>query len=216
MKQDISSKNKSSNIILKIGITYIVPIFLVVIGAFIVMLYCWNYLFGKLYFGEGSLDSINKSYAAESQRASYNMNGKEIIKPYMHEKFAKIDIGTIGLYADIYEGTLEKSLEMGIGRNVRGGMPGEGRNCVLKGYRSGEFAKLKDVKIGDEVKIETEYGKYYYKVVKMDIINIDQLETMDYFGKTEKLTLCTGYPFEALGKEQQEYIVSCEFLRVEI
>ena len=50
MKKNDGSKDKSSNIVLKIGITYIIPIFLAICGALIIFTDLWKQTFRRFYF----------------------------------------------------------------------------------------------------------------------------------------------------------------------
>lgn len=211
MKKNDGSKNKSSNIVLKIGITYIIPIFLLIFGLILISSQAWRMLFERTYF-----ISQDKSDSITLERMAYNINGKEVAKPYIMQKFASLTVDSIGINnVDIYEGKDDQSLLKGIGHDIGSNMPGENMLCVLTGYRNVYFGKLRNIEKDDEVKIETSYGTYYYEVDNIDVTDRDIFDFINYFEKGEKLVMYTQYPFESVGTTTQLYVVTCRFMRVE-
>ena len=215
MKQDESSKNKSSNMVLKIGITYIIPIFLAVFGAVIISAYGWNYLFGRFFMPKGTFAEKNTS-SQQVERATVVINGKTIYRPSLGEKIAILKIDSLDVDFNVFQTSVQGDTEKGIAHNVFSMLPGEGGNCVLEGYGAKGLSKLENINKNTEINLETSYGKYCYKVLSTDIINKDDEDSViDYFGKGEKLTIVAGYPFNAIGEAPQSYVVTCEFIKVE-
>ena len=213
MKRNDSShkKSKSSNIVLKIGITYIIPIFLAICGATIISIEGWNALFERCCF------SPNKtSETADIKLAEYTINGKAVNKPFLCQQFATVSVNSVGINeANVYEGYKEKTLKLGIGHNIASYIPGEGRVTALLGYGSMEFGKLKNINKDDQVIITTSYGKYYYRVSEITTAEKTNENFIDYNEKTEKLVMYTDYPFDTVGETKQYCVVSCNFEKVE-
>lgn len=211
MKKNDSSKNKSSNMVLKIGITYIIPIFLAIFGLICVSQEGWRYLFGRLYFFGNKDTNIS-----QMQKTEYKINGHIVTRPDNTNYFAKLTIESVGIEeANIYEGHFDQSLKLGIGHYSGSSMPGQNQTCALTGYNSKEFNRLKNIKKDDSVAIKTSYGTYYYKVNDIQITDKEIYEYVDFFKKGEKLILYTQYPFDTIGKTNQLYVINCEFLKVE-
>lgn len=207
------SNHKSSNILKKIGITFIIPIFLAICGALIVLSSAWSYIstgltYGNLIFQKPEINEDSLS------RKVYRINGKDVYRPYLRDAFATIKVPSINLDKTIYEGDDEETLAMGIGHYQGSLLPGEHGNFVISGHRDTDFMPLQDIKIGDEVIVETSYGKYHYKVSSIDIVkpdNVSLVAPTNY----EKLTMYTCYPFSYIGSAPERYVVSCEYVKVE-
>lgn len=211
MKKNDGSKDKSSNIVLKIGITYIIPIFLAICGAVMIFKEAWSYTFERFYFSP----NIN-SEESKIKLAEFNINGQKVNKPFLYQQFATITVNSIGINeANIYEGYRYDTLKLGIGHHISSKIPGEGGVTVLLGYGSMEFGKLKNINIGEEVLVTTSYGKYYYKVYDTKIVEKTDENFIDYNEKVEKLIMYTDYPFDAVGETNQYFVVSCSFEKVE-
>lgn len=71
---------------------------------------------------------------------------------------------------------------------------------MLSGHRETAFYALKDIKQGDKVFVETDYGTYEYEVSEIYIMIPDDVSaTMPT--DTEKLTMYTCYPFIKYGPD---------------
>ena len=211
MKRNDSSKDKGSNIVLKIGITYIIPIFLAICGLTLVFTDVWKEIFVRCYFSKNyDLDGTDNDTIA-----SYNVNNKSINMPTIETKFATIEILSISLKEDIYQGSYDDIMSLGIGHNTLSKLPGFGENCILRGLNSKQFKNLDKVKKDDEVIITTEYGKYFYKVSDISTVAKDDESFMKKFKHEEKLTMYTDYPFGQMVNTGQKYVVTCDFIRCE-
>lgn len=207
------SNHKSSNIIKKIGITFIIPIFLAICGALIVLSSGWKYISTGLTYGNLIFQKpeINENAL---QRRVYRINGKDVYRPFLRDAFATIKIPSINLDKTIYEGDDDETLAMGIGHYQGSLLPGERGNFVISGHRDTDFMPLQDIKMGDEVIVETSYGKYHYKVSSIDIVKPEDVSLVAPT-KYEKLTMYTCYPFSFIGNAPERYVVSCEYVSVE-
>lgn len=94
-------------------------------------------------------------------------------------------IETINLEEVIIHGDSAKGLSKGVAHYAGSTLSGEGGNGVLSGHRETVFWPLKDIEIGDEVKIETQYSTYMYVVSDIHTMPTD-------YGR---LTFYTCYPF---------------------
>ena len=76
-------------------------------------------------------------------------------------------------------------------------LPGNGGNSVIVGHRDTHFTVLKDLKFGDEIRVQTLNKQINYKVANTFIVDQSQSEVMQDFG-LEQLTLITCYPFDTI------------------
>lgn len=104
-----------------------------------------------------------------------------------------VAIDTIGLRAQIYEGTDDETLKYYVGRFTTGVMPGEIGNFALAAHNNiytELFRDLHKVNVNDKVRIVTRKKEYIYKVTSKDIINPTQVEVLAG-AKKKEITLIT-------------------------
>jgi len=97
----------------------------------------------------------------------------------------------------VLAGASGRTLAFGPGHMSVSAMPGETGNAVIAGHRDTHFQFLKDVQLGELLKVESDKGlRYLYKVVSIDIVDSRKgsvlLDT-----ETAMLSLVTCYPFDA-------------------
>lgn len=115
-------------------------------------------------------------------------------------------IPSVGLELPVFAGTMEANLTRGAGR-IEGTDPlGTGGNSGIAAHRDGFFRALKDVKLGDEIEVETVDAVIRYQVVDLFIVDPTDGHIL---GPTEDdvLTLVTCYPFYFVGSAPKRYIV---------
>lgn len=125
-------------------------------------------------------------------------------------------IGTITIPAlhetkPIYEGTADAQLKMGIGHYERSVLPGVPDNSVLAGHRDSVFSKLGNLKVGDLLIVDTQAGKFTYKISGFRIVMAND-RTVIVPTKTAVLTLSTCYPFRYFGNAPKRFIVSANLI----
>lgn len=204
------AKNNKFSLVKKIGISFIIPIFLAVLGCLLVFSVGWNYI-------STSINLSSLLFMKEEvnlNRYKFEVNNKEIEMPYNGDKFAVLKIESVGLQTDVYQGDDEAQLIRGIGHSLYSTLPGQGGNVVLCAHRDGYFAPLEYVNLGDEVIVETGYGKYYYEIDDIWIAEIDDM-TVTAPSEEERITMYTCYPFNYVGSAPQRYIVEGKFVKVE-
>jgi len=88
-------------------------------------------------------------------------------------------------------------------------MPG---NSVIAGHRDTHFRPLKNISLGDEIRIETGDKTYSYEVIETRIVsptNTDVLQS----GSEQMITLITCYPFYFIGPAPNRFIVRARAIR---
>lgn len=107
-----------------------------------------------------------------------------------------IDIESVGIRAQIFEGTDDETLKYYVGRFTTGVMPGETGNFALAAHNNiytELFRNLHKVSIGDKVRIVTRTKEYIYQITSKNIINPTQVEVLKGSKKKEiTLVTCTN------------------------
>jgi sortase A len=117
-----------------------------------------------------------------------------------------------GLFT-VVEGTTETALRKGPGHLEGSPLPGEAGNAVIAGHRDTYFRVLKDVLIGDEIRVELGRTEYVYRIVDIRIVPPNDTRVLrPQSGRT--MTLITCYPFRFLGAAPERYIVQAKLLEI--
>jgi sortase A len=107
---------------------------------------------------------------------------------------------------DVVEGTETQFLRKGPGHLTGSAMPGDGGNAVIAGHRDTHFRVLKDVAIGDEIRIDKGGERYLYRIVDTRIVAPTDVSSLRQ-SKDSVLTLVTCYPFYFIGPAPDRFVV---------
>lgn len=120
-------------------------------------------------------------------------------------------IPSISLEIPLFDGTEERNLTRGAGI-IEGTTPlSEQGNTGLAAHRDGYFRSLKDVRVGDEVEVETFDMTYRYRVSEIVIVDPTDVHVLDPT-VDRRLTLVTCYPFYFVGSAPKRYIVQADII----
>ena len=200
-------KKKRGYFFKRLGITLVIPLFLMVIGLMMIFIPLWGMIsevinYSSLIFYDPSIDI---------QQTQFTINDQTMYRPLIGKQFATLSIDAVSLDVPIFQGESAAELRQGAGHYVLSLLPGEGGNVVLSGHRETAFYPLKDVEIGDLVVVETEYGQYQYEVSDIYVTTPDDITPTEPT-ETEKLTMYTCYPFIKWGPTPQRYVVVADFV----
>jgi sortase A len=147
----------------------------------------------------------------EEEKVYYDINTFPSIK--WGKKWATLTVEYLGAKdVPVYEGDTDTILNYGIAHYYFSKFPGQGSNCVLSFHvnRQKHLYYLEDIPLGEQVVLNTSYGKYVYKVVSKDIF-----ETTDksYIQRDEgeMLTIYTCYPKQGPYRKQR-IAITCAFV----
>ena len=113
------------------------------------------------------------------------------------EHVQRIIIPAIGVDAAVVLGDDWESLKRGPGWHAGTANPGERGNCVISGHNDifGEvFRDLPDLKVGDQIQVETRSATYTYEVTQTRIVEETEVSVLDATS-TPVLTLYSCYPY---------------------
>lgn len=119
---------------------------------------------------------------------------------------AVLEIPRIGLEVPVFEGTDDLTLNRGVGRIAGTARVGQDGNFGIAGHRDGFFRGLKDVEVGDTIKLKTPSEEETYRVEKIQIVKPDDVNVLKDRG-VPMLTLVTCYPFYFVGHAPKRYVV---------
>ena len=132
-----------------------------------------------------------------------------IARPAVGEPIGTLEIARVGLSAVVAEGDDDATLDKAVGHLPDTVLPWEDGNSALAGHRDTFFRPLKDVRVGDEVRLATPHGTFAYRVTEAFVTTPDDVGVLSPRGKAE-LTLVTCYPFNYIGSAPKRYIVRAE------
>ena len=120
---------------------------------------------------------------------------------------ALLTIDKVDIQVPVYNGTDEFNLNRGVGRIIgTAAFEAEG-NLGIAGHRDGFFRGLKDVVVGDEIRVQTARGEVMYTVSSIEIVEPSDVSVLAPTPE-RTLTLVTCYPFYYVGHAPKRYIVT--------
>lgn len=120
-----------------------------------------------------------------------------------------IDIPRLHLSATVIEGDDDSALKLAVGHLSETPRPWEDGNSAFAAHRDTFFRPLKDVAVGDAIRVTTPHGEFEYRVRETLIVNPEDVWVLDSTARPT-LTLITCYPFSYVGHAPQRFIVRAE------
>jgi len=131
--------------------------------------------------------------------------------PSEGDRIGSLTIPALKQTLPIIEGTRDEDLKRGVGHFVQSVLPGKDDNSVLSGHRDTVFAKLGQLKIGDEFVVETAEGTHTYGITAIRIVDKED-RTVIVPTDHAVLTVSTCYPFDYVGSAPDRYVLSADLL----
>ena len=124
---------------------------------------------------------------------------------------ARLEAPAQGVRLYVLSGSGGRTLAFGPGHYDGTATPGGRGNSVVGGHRDTHLAFLRDVKLGDTLRVERPDGtRVDYRVRQLDVLDKRDTWVMRDDGRT-RLTLITCWPFDALHPGgPQRYVVIAE------
>jgi sortase A len=119
----------------------------------------------------------------------------------------RIDVLRLGMSVAILQGTTSRTLRLGAGHIEGTPLPGEPGNSGVAGHRDTFFRSLKDIRMDDEIQIQTASGLLHYQVDWVKIVSPNDTSVLQSSGDTPTLTLVTCYPFYLVGPAPRRFVV---------
>lgn len=148
----------------------------------------------------------------ETQDVEYKveLNEDKSIKKYPSygTKYATLSIEKLGINKDVYFGDSEDILNLGIGHTTYSSMPTE-KECVIYSShnKEGYLKNLKNIKLNDEIIVDTDYAKCTYEVKDIKVLKDTEIDKLVNIENTETLILYTCFPFDTSVYSNQRFVV---------
>jgi LPXTG-site transpeptidase (sortase) family protein len=113
--------------------------------------------------------------------------------------FGRLEVPRLGMSVMVMEGDTDSVLRQGAGR-IRWA------DLAIAGHRDSFFRPLKDVEIGDEIRLTTPQGISEYHVVSTSVVEPDDTSAVKN-AAPGNLTLVTCYPFQYIGPAPERFVV---------
>jgi sortase A len=137
---------------------------------------------------------------------------------------ARVSINRLDLSAIVREGVSAKTLSTSVGHIPATALPGAMGNFAIAAHRDTLFRALKNIRLGDQVTVESHSQRYVYEVVATKIVKPSDVSVLradggglyaaaDGGAKPERLlTMITCYPFYYVGAAPKRFIVESRLL----
>jgi LPXTG-site transpeptidase (sortase) family protein len=118
-----------------------------------------------------------------------------VIRPHLADgqPIAKLTMPKVGFSAIVTEGDATGVLSSGPGHDEHTAYPGEG-GLILIGNHNGFSGSWDGMQAGDEIVVETTYGRYHYKITKRSIIDGNDQSVVQGHFSSETLMVMTCWP----------------------
>jgi sortase A len=126
--------------------------------------------------------------------------------PKEGDVLGRIEIPRLEVKVAILEGTTPQTLRLGVGHIEGTALPGESGNIGIAGHRDTYFRVLKDIRTGDEIRIQTATGLSRYQVDLVQIVAPSETGVLAA-SAGPAITLVTCYPFRFIGPAPERFVV---------
>jgi sortase A len=117
-----------------------------------------------------------------------------------------LEIPRLNISSAVMSGDDARTLDKAVGHLPDTPKPWESGNSAVAAHRDGLFRPLKNIKVGDDLRMRTAHGEFTYRVRELKIVmpqDLSVLESTD----TDTLTLITCYPFNYVGSAPKRFVV---------
>lgn len=125
------------------------------------------------------------------------------------DTFAKLKIPRLDAELYVVEGDGARELRRGPGHLAGTALPGAQGNCVIAGHRDTHFRVLKDIRVGDDIVLQTASGQYLYRVKRTHIVSPQNTGSLQPTPNAV-LNLITCYPFYYVGSAPKRFVVEAQ------
>ena len=126
---------------------------------------------------------------------------------------ARIKISRIAAEAIVLQGSSGEAMAFGPALVNETSRPGTRGTSVMAAHRDTHFSFLKNVKIGDLIEVTRDDGLVFtYRAVNMRVVDWNK-SGIDAHEAGFHLVLATCYPFDALTRGPQRYVVEAELVK---
>lgn len=122
----------------------------------------------------------------------------------------RLEIPRLGVSVLVVEGDEEQGLSVAAVHLAGSARIGEKGNAVIAGHRDNAFWPLRNVKLGDVIRLRGAKA-HRYAVRSIRIVSPDDVSVLEN-GTGSTLTLVTCYPFRHIGSSPQRFVVQAQLV----
>jgi sortase A len=120
-----------------------------------------------------------------------------------------VEIPRLGFSSVVVEGDSDDVLDVAVGHLPDTPLPWQPGNSALAGHRDGHFRPLKDIAVGDRIRLRTHHGDFDYTIQSTVIVLPSDISVLKPTPK-KTLTLITCYPFTYVGRAPKRFVIRAE------
>jgi len=128
------------------------------------------------------------------------------LPPDVGSVIAALSIPRVQLSAMVLHGSDARTLQRGPGHLEHTADPGDAGNTVIAGHRDSFFRPLRNIRLGDDIFLDTTDGLFHYQVISLQVVSPRDVGVLAPT-REEVLTLITCYPFWVLGHAPDRFVV---------
>jgi sortase A len=168
-------------------------------------------LFGLSCLGYYGLAAADAAYTERTARAAIETNlalpvpetGNAAIGSNL---IGLLEIPRLGVSTVVVEGDGADALNGTAGHLPDTPRPWEKGNSAIAAHRDRQFRALRNIRVGDELRVETPHGEILYRVEDTHVVLPTDLSVLE--AKSDQmLTLITCYPFYYVGSAPKRFVV---------
>lgn len=133
------------------------------------------------------------------------------VRPVARRVLGRLEIPTLGVSTIVREGEDARTLQLAVGHIAGTALPGSSGNMGLAGHRDTFFRRLREIDVGDVIRLVAVEGTFTYVVESTQIVDPDDLWVLDPTPEPS-LTLVTCYPFTYVGTAPERFIVKARLV----
>lgn len=124
----------------------------------------------------------------------------------------RVEIPRLKLSAIVKQGVSQTTLASAVGHVPSTQAAGAIGNFAIAAHRDTLFRALKDIRIGDEIQLQSAGGAFDYQVVSTRIVKPSDVSVLRPQGNERLLTMITCYPFYYVGSAPKRFIVTARLV----
>lgn len=124
---------------------------------------------------------------------------------------ARLTVGNESFF--VLDGASERNLDFGPAHDPASAVPGDVGNSVIDAHRDTHFKALRNVRMGDRIRVERVDGRVAEFIVTNRRVVDTRRQRIELDAHAPRLTLVTGYPFDAIEPGGPlRFVVTADFI----